>query len=679
MKTARLHFCEAVGKRSFYTASAADLSAPPFWQALVRHGVVQAVIAYVALGWIAIQFADTTFANLNLPAWTVPFVTFVVVGGLPVVILLSWFLEIAEGRVVNDRGQHQGGLLAGLGRNYLAIVAAFVVSAGGAGVYQALVGFSAPGTADMVAFDVGNVDELLPVHDNSLAVLRFQNLDGSDTTEVFSAGLSEDVLDRVARVPGLLVASRTDSWSLTEPVTSQSIRRRLRVAYFLEGTVRIIGNEIIVVAQFINSATGFHLFSKEISAELDRLNEVEQEITNLIVSELKVTLPEEIQAVNTLPVGVDGVDAYQLYRMGKEILYGPLGPERLEEARELFQQALELDSQYGAAHAGLCIVALNAHLSAGTPGELERAENNCGKAVAMSPRLPIVHRSLGRLYHSLGRLDEAIAAYETALTINEQDVEAMLRLGEVYSRREDYERAKELTAQAIDLQPGNWRAYNALGGMHFVQGQYDAAADAYRRVLLLDAENFVVMGNLATIRMMSGDFENARRGFEKTLEISHHPFFLSNLGLSHYYLGEFDKAVEVHRRNVQSSPDLTPAWVNFGDALYFAGKEKEAANAFRRATELSRQSLDSDPSNPETLTYLAWAETMLGNTSAGTEYAERAVELATDDPYSHYYRALVALRSGDESTARRALRKAVDLGYSELMLDAEPYLADLRR
>jgi DNA-binding winged helix-turn-helix (wHTH) protein len=117
-------------------------AAAPLWGALLRHGVVQAGFAYLVVGWLLIQVADATFLNLGLPAWAMPFVTFVVVGGFPVAVLLAWFIEVAEGRIIRDRGEQPGGLLQGLGRNYLAIFAAYGIAALGAGTYQFSVGFN---------------------------------------------------------------------------------------------------------------------------------------------------------------------------------------------------------------------------------------------------------------------------------------------------------------------------------------------------------------------------------------------------------------------------------------------------------------------------------------------------------------------------------------------------------
>jgi hypothetical protein len=206
-----------------------------FLGSLMRRGVVQAGLAYMVFSWALIQVADIFTPTLNLPSWVPTLVTVAAIGGFPIVLVLAWLLEQRDGRWFLDRGRQSGKMLSGLERNYLSILVAYGVAATGALAYQLTVGFDVPGSPEVA---VAEEDVLLPVHPNSIAVLRFMNIDGSEQSEVFSHGLAEDVLDRLARVPGLLVSARGDSWSLPVNSRSADVRKRLRVAYYLEGSVR---------------------------------------------------------------------------------------------------------------------------------------------------------------------------------------------------------------------------------------------------------------------------------------------------------------------------------------------------------------------------------------------------------------------------------------------------------
>ncbi|MBT8085333.1 MAG: winged helix-turn-helix domain-containing protein, partial [Woeseia sp.] len=249
----------------------------PLWQELMKRGVVQASVVFLVTGWLLIQVAGETFANLGLPAWSVPFVTYVVVAGFPVVVLLAWFLEFQQGRMTIDRDASTPRKGGGLMRNYLAVCGAYLIAAVGVSAYQLSVGIVAPGAA--VVANSNNTEPALVIEPNSVAVLRFLNIDGEERARIFSDGLAEDVLDRLARVPGMLVSSRTDAWSLPAGASSADVRRRLRVANYLEGSVRLDGDSLRVTVQLIDSESGFHKFSRTFTRELVEFMEVQKEIT----------------------------------------------------------------------------------------------------------------------------------------------------------------------------------------------------------------------------------------------------------------------------------------------------------------------------------------------------------------------------------------------------------------
>jgi TolB-like protein len=100
--------------------------------------------------------------------------------------------------------------------------------------------------------------QLPPIGENTIAVLPFVNLDGSNETQIFADGLVEDVITQLSRVPGLRVAARGDSYTLQPNSASQEVRNRLRVAIYLEGSVQLSKGIMRVTVQMIDSASGFH-------------------------------------------------------------------------------------------------------------------------------------------------------------------------------------------------------------------------------------------------------------------------------------------------------------------------------------------------------------------------------------------------------------------------------------
>jgi tetratricopeptide (TPR) repeat protein/TolB-like protein len=520
--------------------------------------------------------------------------------------------------------------------------------------------------------------DLPAVLDSSIAVLRFVNLDGSEQTQVFSDGLADDLITALSGVPGLFVSSRGDSFTLEPNVGSARVRERLRVAHYVEGSVQIQGEAMRVIVQLIDSSTGFQVLSRKFDRPVSDFFALRDDITKLTVSNVRVALPGDGAPLLALSQDSPDLDAYVAYRHGKDLYEQPRSLESLSQVIVFYRQALDIDPQYAAAHAGLCDAYVARYHISNDAGDISAAEKACAAALADSPRLYMVHTSLGDLYRRTGRLDEAERAYRSALEANPNDVRAMAGLSTVYASRQQHTPAEKLLQQAIATQPGNWRMLNEYGSFLFGEGRYLDAAGVFRQAVALEPANYQARGNLGAALSMAGEFAEAKQVYEDALEIGDYPTAYSNLGVLYYYLWDFDKSVAMHRKAIELSPNEAFKWVNLADSLHFAGREGEARKAFLRSTELSAERLTVDPSDADTLFVLAWALHMLGRWEEARETLERGHALAEHDPYGLYYTGLIQLRSGEKDAALASFREAMENGYPPMMLAAEPYIGDLR-
>ena len=650
-----------------------DLSA--LVQDLKRRGVITTGIAYLILGWGLIQVTDVIVDRLVLPSWIATFVTVLVIAGFPIALILSWYLEFRDGRAVLDPRSSAEHRRRRFTRTYLPVVGAMALATILVFVYDREFGLpesaEAPPETDQARY-------LPSVLDNSIAVLRFMNLDGSDRTQVFSDGLADDVITALSRVPGLFVSSRGDAFTLDPNAGSARVRERLRVAYYLEGSVQIERQTMRVIVQLIDSATGFHVLSRKFDRPLQDFFAIRDEITELTVANVRVALPQGVTSLRMADPGASDLDAYVSYRRGKEILERPRSLESIAEAINGFVQALRIDPQYAAAHAGVCEAQVARFELSNSEGDIAEAERACARALGASPRLYVVHTALGELYRRTGRLDEAERAYRSALETNANDVKAMSGLANVFALRQQHAPAEQLLQQAIATQPGNWRTINAYGSYLFSQGRYQEAADSFRQVVALDPGNHQARTNLGSALTMAGDFESGKEVYEQALEITEFRTAYSNLGVMYYYLGDFEKSVATHRKAVELAPEESVKWLNLADALHFAGRREEARQAFERARELADARITIDPTDIDTIFTYAWASQMLGDEPAAERALRRGRELAPDDPYGLYYAGLIAASNGARESALESLGAALENGYPPRMLEAEPYLGDLR-
>jgi TolB-like protein/Tfp pilus assembly protein PilF/DNA-binding winged helix-turn-helix (wHTH) protein len=640
---------------------------------LKRRGVIETGVAYLVLGWLLIQVADATFEHLPLPASAAMFITYLVIVGFPFALGLAWFLEVTPKGLVFD--VNPGARPArSTSPHYVAILCALTVASTAVFLYDRYVGL--PSDEPQLAELEGEAEGA--VAPGTVAVLPFLNISGTEEGDIFSVGLSEDVINLLTRVPGLRVSSRGDSFSLPPNARSQDVRRRLRVAYYLEGSVRMLDDALRIVVQLIDSSDGTHLFSRSFDRPREDFFAIQDEITRLTVANMRVALPAVAQSTFELAVDDTSLDAYRLYRRGMAALNRPATAALIAEAVQDFERALEVDPGYAAAHAGICLANASGYRATHEVPYLEAAEKSCAAALGLNPNLDVVHNALGELYAETGKLPQAEAAFERALAINASATNSLLGLGTVYQAQNRLAAAEEKLRQAIGLQPGHWRAHNALGGFFFLNGRYEEAAQQYQEVTSLDAENLAGWTNLAASLMASGRFAEATVAFERVVRMEPTQVGYSNLGILHYYLGQTDQALAAIEQAIAMAPNHYSGWSNLGDVLSFSATPDRAQEAFQRAEELAEGRLQVNSRDAATLRDLAWIKAMLGHPEEAAELVLRAGGIDPRDPHIPYIDALIRTRSGDTRGALARLEAAIALGHSPTLIAADPHLAALR-
>jgi tetratricopeptide (TPR) repeat protein/TolB-like protein/DNA-binding winged helix-turn-helix (wHTH) protein len=646
-----------------------------FLENLKQRGVLETGLAYLVLGWLIIQVADIVFGQLYLPDWVGTFVTVLVITGFPIALILSWFLEFRDGRAIVHKLTPSDARRRRFGRTYLSIVFALAFAGALVFIYDRSIGL--PKAANPTTTSVAETFTLPPVFENSIAVLPFLNIDGSPATQIFTNGLVDSVINRLTRVPGLMVSARGDSYTLDPNTASGKVRERLRVAMYLEGSVEAQGDEIRVIVQLIDSETGFHVLSRSFDRPREDFFAIRDEITELTVSNVRVALPADIRQTFLDTVADPDIDTFLMYRRGIEALRLPATKENVAEAMGWFDRALELDPEYAAAHAGRCSGLVRLYEESGDSEYFTEAEKTCSQALLLNPNLDVVHLSMGYLLRRAGKYAEAESAYMSALQINQRNVSALIGLANTYVRVGNADAAESTFRRAIGLRPGDWVAYNSLGGFYYNSGRYAEAARQYEFVTALDQSNHTAYSNLGTTRTFIGEFDKAISAFETALDIKPRASTYSNLGMLYYYTERLDEAIANHRRAIELRPSDHLAWSNLGDALWIGGRPDESREAFETARILVTRFLEVNANDAMLLSDRAWILTMLDETAAAREFIRKAQTLAPEDPHVSYIDGLMRLRDGKADDAIEALQAAVDKGYSAIILAAEPHLAAL--
>jgi TolB-like protein len=402
---------------------------------LKRRNVFRVAAAYLVAAWVTLQLADIVLENIEAPAWILQVFMLAMGLGFPLALIFAWAFEMTpEGLKKEkdvDRSQsitHQTGQK--LNRTIIVILALAVV--------LLLFDRFMPGPEPTDIPSEPQTAQAIPEERaKSIAVLPFVNMSSDSEQEYFSDGISEEILNSLARVKELKVAGRTSSFAFKgQNQDLRQIGETLGVEHILEGSVRKSGAKVRITAQLIQVDDGFHLWSDTYDRELTDVFAIQDEIATAILEQLKAHLLDGELPAAVATTRTDS-EVYDLYLLARQRIY-----ERkrlsIESAVELLDQALVKDPGYAPAYAQRGIAALL--LSDRNYGEMSIAEAGIqgrlylDKALQMDPELAEAWAGIG-LYHSNnpGEHEEGIEALEKALSINPNLIDASNWLHVIYS------------------------------------------------------------------------------------------------------------------------------------------------------------------------------------------------------------------------------------------------------
>jgi len=496
-----------------------------FFEELKRRNVAKVAVLYVIASWLLLQVTDVLSSLLPVPEWAGSLVVMLLILGFVPALIFSWVYEMTPEGLKREKDVDRSQSITpqtGHKINVLIIVMAALAIA--AVVVDRLVPESAAPVAETSAIDnsaeATKADpatlaaaKFAPAPDRSIAVLPFVNMSSDVEQEYFSDGLSEELLNLLAKVPELRVAARTSSFSFKgQNLEIPEIAERLQVAHVLEGSVRKSGNQVRITAQLIQADGGYHLWSETYDRKLDDVFVIQDEIAAQVVEQLKVTLlGEGPKTVETDPEAYSLVlqarylarrstpeswtQAIDLYQKALAIApdyaaawaglgdaygsqaFGGVVPfeEGFRRAREAVDRALEIDPNYAPAHAQLGLIA------EAVDGDRAAAARHYERALMLAPTDTGILRDAAAQVRRLGRLDESITMLEYVTARDPVDPAARQNLGLAYlwSGRVDDAIASYRTA--LTLSPGRLSTQYWIGLALLIKGEPEAALDAFAK------------------------------------------------------------------------------------------------------------------------------------------------------------------------------------------------------
>jgi serine/threonine protein kinase/tetratricopeptide (TPR) repeat protein len=332
----------------------------------------------------------------------------------------------------------------------------------------------------------------------AIAVLPLANMSADPENEYFSDGMTEEIINALAKVPGVHVASRSSSFAFKgkKDVDVRQVGERLGVTSVLEGSVRKIGNRIRINAQLVNVENGYQLWSETYDRQLEDVFAVQDEISRSIVEALKVQL---VGATSQLVAPTKNLEAYTTYLKGR-YHFNKFSEQSLRKALDLFQHALLQDPGFARAYAGIADVWCDLADDWVAPDDAyPRAKAAAERALQRDPDLADAMISIGKVlcWHEWA-FDEGVKRLERAAALSPNNSEAQWVLGSALPLVGRMKAGVEAVRKAVELDPLRVEYAGWLTRFLLYDKDYDGAIASGKELLEVDEEygrGFVWMGS----------------------------------------------------------------------------------------------------------------------------------------------------------------------------------------
>lgn len=462
------------------------------WRALRSGRTARVALAYAAAGWLLVQVASTMLVPLGLPDWTLRFIIVLVIAGFFIAVAVAWGFD-SEGRVVDAApAERDADSSPHTGSNCTDAVVAL-----------------APHAA----------------MNPSVAVLAFADMSANRDQAWFCEGTAEEIINALAGVRGLRVASRSGSFQFrNRAVDNREVAQQLRVRAVLDGSVRKAGDRVRIAAQLV-AADGALLWSETFDRRLEDIFAIQEEIARATVRALRLTLLDD-DAARLERRGTENLAAHEFFLRGRRLMRREKTTEQRSSA-EFFRQAIRLDPRFAEAHAALASVLAHMQFrSADRSAPFDDARDASLRALELAPGLAAAHVARAQVLASDGQTSDAAGAFERAIALDPRLFDAQYYYARFLVTQGDHAGAVRHYEAAFAIHPDEYlpvtmaiQEYRALGDR---AGEHDAilrAWTAIERRLAIDPDDSAAYDHGSGVLAMLGRKDESRRFSERAVAL----------------------------------------------------------------------------------------------------------------------------------------------------------------
>ncbi|MDX2479979.1 MAG: hypothetical protein QNK24_06545, partial [Desulfuromusa sp.] len=507
--------------------------------------------AYLIVSWLIMQGGEVMAPALNLPDWANSLLAFFLILGFPVALVFAWAFEMTPEGIKRERDVDRSQSITGTtGQKLNHTIIALLLLTVGYFVYDKFM--AQPGEPESTILSAGDVAES-PVSDfQTIAVLPFVNMSDDAGNEYFSDGLTEELLNILAKIKELRVAGRTSSFAFKgEHDDLRLIGEKLNVATILEGSVRRDDkrNRVRITAQLINVADGYHLWSETYDRELDDIFAIQDEIARRVAQAMRITLLGEDEARLEQHVSTE-INAYDTYLRALQNL-NENSFESLGIAAAQFEQAIALDPNFTPAKLSLInswsrmaktgVISRQEALNRGMPllgaiieeqpdnsnariqlaifqiyqNDFQAADSAFTAALESDPRNATGLQAFGRFLYNGGQVDRGLALIDAALEIEPYDVQILWEHCQTNAFLQNIDVARQSCSRIKEINPESPLGWYGEALAYLNIGEIARGAKGLSEAVERDPGDFEMISAVADIWLDMGDVEQAEKWLQR--------------------------------------------------------------------------------------------------------------------------------------------------------------------
>jgi TolB-like protein/Tfp pilus assembly protein PilF len=538
-----------------------------YFEELKRRHVFKSGIAYLIVAWLIAQIASIVLPAFEAPAYIMKILLFLLFIGFPVNLIISWIYDVTPEGIKKTKSLDEKSYLKNTRLNKV-IVSSLVLA------------------IIVVGSNFFFKEVMIP--DKSIAVLAFADMSPDKDQEYFSDGISEELLNLLAKIPELKVISRTSSFSYKGKNTKATeIAKELNVSYILEGSIRKAGNLIRITAQLIRASDGFHEWSHTYDRSLDDIFKIQDDISAEVSKQLQLSILGKQDI--TKPINIK---AYNLYLQAVHLVHQNT-KESYITAEEKIKEALAIEENYAVAwhrlaeiyHTGVYNFSIREPID-GIPLGLEAAK----KAIELDPNYAEAYSTLSSLQALAWDFDASAKNMKKALQLAPNN--AVIIGTAALNCFGDLEKAISLQNKAIKLDPLVYSNYFNLGFANYRLNRLEEAKEAFDIFALYYPNWQIYHFMMAKVLLAQGKNDEALKEIEQE---TNEFFSLYGRNFVYFAMGRTEEANVLFGEFKEAYGATDPS--NLADLYAFRGDFENSFKELGRALEIK------DPTLMEILTY----------------------------------------------------------------------------